>query len=159
VARWVVAPIVVYRDAGIRALPDWQCAHARSRRGLEDGGPVDLLERLLRSDEPSIRLQVRQGVQGAAEAEVAHMREQVRRSSRVATLLSERGADGTIRAHPYRAKRYGAHWVLVTLAELGYPAGDEALIPSANRCSTGCFQRLPRQSWQSPRPASLARLD
>jgi hypothetical protein len=90
---------------------------------------VDLVDRLLRSDEPSIRLQVRQGVQGATEAEVAHMREQVRRSSRVATLLSERGADGTIRAHPYRAKWYGAHWVLVTLAELGYPAGDEALIP------------------------------
>jgi hypothetical protein len=90
---------------------------------------VDLVDRLLRSDEPSIRLQVRQGVQGATEADVVDLREQVRRSSRVATLLSERGADGTIRAHPYRAKWDGAHWVLVTLAELGYPAGDEALIP------------------------------
>jgi hypothetical protein len=90
---------------------------------------VDLVDRLLRSDEPSIRLQVRHRVQGAAEAEVADLREQVRRSSRVATLLSERNADGTISAHPYRAKWYGAHWVLVTLAELGYPAGDEALIP------------------------------
>ena len=44
-------------------------------------------------------------------------------------LLSERAADGTINAHPYRAKWYGTHWVLVTLAELGYPVGDERLIP------------------------------
>jgi hypothetical protein len=90
---------------------------------------VDLVDRLLGSDEPSIRLQVRRGVLGASEAEVDDLREKVRRSSRVATLLSERNADGTISAHPYGAKWYGAHWVLVTLAELGYPAGDEALIP------------------------------
>jgi hypothetical protein len=44
-------------------------------------------------------------------------------------LLSERTAEGTISAHPYRAKWYGAHWVLVALAELGYPAEDETLLP------------------------------
>jgi hypothetical protein len=106
---------------------------------------VDLVDRLLQSDEPSIRLQVRHGVQGAPEAEVADLREQVRRSSRVATLLSERNADGTISAHPCRAKWYGAHWVLVTMAELGYPAGDEPLMPlreqvlerkASGRCSS-----------------------
>jgi hypothetical protein len=90
---------------------------------------VDLVDRLLRSDEPSIRLQVRHGVQGASEAEVGGLREQVRISSRVATVLSERNADGTISAHPYRAKWYGAHWVPATLAELDYPAGDESLMP------------------------------
>ena len=59
---------------------------------------MDLVDRLLRSDEPSIRLQVRRGVLGASEAELADLREKVRRSSRVATLLSERNADGTISA-------------------------------------------------------------
>jgi hypothetical protein len=89
---------------------------------------VSLLDRLLESDEPSIRLQIRLGVEQADEAEVTDLRDHVRRSPRVAALLSERKADGTINAHPY-AKWYGAHWVLVTLAELGYPAQDQTLIP------------------------------
>jgi hypothetical protein len=89
---------------------------------------VSLLDRLLESDEPSIRLQIQLGVEQADEAEVTDLRDHVRRSPRVAALLSERKADGTISAHPY-AKWYGAHWVLVTLAELGYPAQDQALIP------------------------------
>jgi hypothetical protein len=89
---------------------------------------VSLVDRLLASEEPSICLQVRLGVAGAAEAEVTHLREQVRRSARVTTLLSERNADGTISGHPYQ-KWSGAHWMLVALAELGYPAGDETLIP------------------------------
>jgi hypothetical protein len=90
---------------------------------------VSLVDRLLASEEPSIRLQVRRGLEEAGKAEVTELQEQVRRSPLVGTLLSERKADGTISAHPYRAKWYGAHWVLVTLAELGYPAEDETLIP------------------------------
>ncbi|MFJ2666394.1 hypothetical protein ACIO14_18795 [Nocardia fluminea] len=50
-------------------------------------------------------------------------------SERVRRLLSERVADGTLPFHPYNAKWRGAHWVLVALAELGYPAGDESLAP------------------------------
>jgi hypothetical protein len=88
-----------------------------------------LIDQLLQSDEPSIRLQIRLGVQDADEAGENDLRQQVRSSARVATLLSERGRDGSIDAHPYRAKWYGAHWVLVTLAELGYPSGDPSLIP------------------------------
>ena len=90
---------------------------------------MTLVDHLLASDEPSIRLQVRRGLEAASNAEATELQEQVRRSPRVATLLSERKADGTISAHPYRAKWYGAHWVLVTLAELGYPAEDQTLIP------------------------------
>jgi hypothetical protein len=90
---------------------------------------VPLLDQLLQSDEPSIRLQIRASVQDAASAEVNDLRQQVRSSARVSTLLSERARDGTIDAHPYRAKWYGAHWVLVMLAELGYPPGDATLIP------------------------------
>jgi hypothetical protein len=42
--------------------------------------------------------------------------------------LSERDGEGRIPYHPY-AKWYGAHWVLATLADLGYPPGDESLLP------------------------------
>jgi hypothetical protein len=42
--------------------------------------------------------------------------------------LSERDAHGRIDRHPY-TKWTGAHWVLVTLADLGYPPGDRALLP------------------------------
>ena len=116
---------------------------------------MSLIDQLLQSDEPSIRLQIRLGVQDADEAEANGMRQQVRSSARVLTLLSERGPDGLIDAHPYRAKWYGAHWVLVALAELGYPSGDSALIPLREQIlgwlfssdylkSLGRVRRLPR---------------
>jgi hypothetical protein len=92
---------------------------------------ADVMQRLLNSAEPSIRLQVVTDLLGEARGspEVRRLREQVRTSSRVATLLSERDATGRIPHHPYRAKWYGAHWVLVALAELGYPTADESLMP------------------------------
>ena len=89
---------------------------------------TSLTEQLLTSDEPSIHLHIRSHVRAADEPEVNDLQQHVRRSPRVASLLSERGSDGTIDAHPY-AKWYGAHWVLVTLAELGYHSGDQSLIP------------------------------
>ncbi|MGH2936016.1 MAG: hypothetical protein ACRDL2_16095 [Gaiellaceae bacterium] len=46
----------------------------------------------------------------------------------VDALLVNRLPDGTIPLHPY-AKWRGAHWVLVMLAELGHPGGDESLVP------------------------------
>jgi hypothetical protein len=57
-----------------------------------------------------------------------NVREQIKSSERVKRLLSERNADGEIPFHPY-AKWYGAHWVLVCLAELGYSLGNQTLIP------------------------------
>ena len=89
---------------------------------------MPLLDQLLQSDEPSVRLQIRLGLQRADDADANDLRQQVRSSARVTTLLSERVPDGTINAHPYR-KWYGAHWVLVMLAELGYPPGDPTLTP------------------------------
>jgi len=51
-----------------------------------------------------------------------------RHSSLVTKLLSERDSDGKIPFHPYK-KWNGAHWTLSILADLGYPAGDQALKP------------------------------
>ena len=92
---------------------------------------IDVVERLLASSEPAVRLRAIVGILGlppdSPEAEAA--RAACAGSERVSRLLSERRADGTIPFHPYNAKWYGAHWVLVTLAELGYPPGDRSLVP------------------------------
>ena len=94
-----------------------------------------ILDRLLASPEPSIRYKALTGLQGKTRRSpaVRAVMEEVRCSPRVATLLSERGADGTLPFHPY-TKWYGAHWVLPTLADLGYPPGDEGLIPLREQC-------------------------
>jgi hypothetical protein len=90
----------------------------------------DVVQRLMRSDEPSIRLQVVRDLFGRpSDVDLRALREQVRTSARVVTLLSERDETGRIPHHPYTAKWYGAHWILVALAELGYPAGDASLVP------------------------------
>jgi hypothetical protein len=99
--------------------------------GFASPADADVTQRLLQSAEPSIRLRVVTDLLGQPpdSRDVRRLREQVRTSSRVATLLSERDQSGRIPHHPYSAKWYGAHWVLVALAELGYPAGDESLVP------------------------------
>ncbi|MFF5035477.1 hypothetical protein [Nocardia salmonicida] len=93
--------------------------------------PDPIVARLLRSGEPSIRWRTLVGVFGLTprDAVVAAATAAVPGSERVRRLLSERVADGTLPFHPYNAKWRGAHWVLVALAELGYPAGDESLAP------------------------------
>ncbi len=85
---------------------------------------------LLFSSEPSIRYKALTGLLGKTRRSpaVRATMEEVRRSPRVQTLLSERATDGTIPCWPY-TKWYGAHWVLATLADLGYPPGDRDLIP------------------------------
>ena len=90
----------------------------------------EAIERLLRSDEPAIRYKVRVNVLGEdPEWEpIRQLQQEVRSSPRVTALLSERTGDGTIPYNSY-AKWYGAHWVLATLADLGYPPGDEQLAP------------------------------
>ncbi len=89
-----------------------------------------VINRLLSSVEPSIRCKTRVHILGEAHdsPSIRKLQEEIRKSPRVSTLLSERGPDGRIPFHPY-AKFYGAHWVLTTLADLGYPPGDKTLIP------------------------------
>jgi len=89
-----------------------------------------VVRRLLQSDEPSVRFKVLTQIlnRKVDSREVRHLQEKIRESPRVKQLLSERQADGQIPYHPY-SKWHGAHWVLATLADLGYPPGDESLIP------------------------------
>jgi hypothetical protein len=90
----------------------------------------EFLSALVGSDEPSIAYKARVLLLGddPTAPDVVELRDAIRRSERVRALLAERGADGTIPHHPY-AKWYGAHWVLVALADLEYPPGDPSLIP------------------------------
>ena len=89
-----------------------------------------VVQRLLASDEPSVRLRILTCIldcdDDSSEARAA--RTAVRSSPRTQTLLSERDEEGRIPCHPY-AKWRGAHWVLASLADMGYPPGDETLIP------------------------------
>jgi hypothetical protein len=91
-------------------------------------------DRLLSSAEPSIRFKTRVHVLGESPGSpsIRELREEIRSSPRVAMLLSERSPDGRLPFHPY-AKFCGAHWVLAALADLGYPPGDETLIPLRNQ--------------------------
>lgn len=91
-------------------------------------------ERLLASDEPSIRYKMLVNVLGRdrESAEIRALQDEIRESPRVRQLLSERDGDGNIPFHPY-AKWYGAHWVLADLADIGYPTGDATLLPLRER--------------------------
>jgi hypothetical protein len=89
-----------------------------------------IVEKLLASDEPAIRYQTRVHLldEDPGAPELRRLQAEIKDCEQVRTLLSERGADGKIPYHPY-AKWYGAHWALVALADLDYPAGDELLLP------------------------------
>lgn len=92
----------------------------------------DVIEALLRSDEPSVRWKARVGVLGEEPGSVGlhDLEETIRESPRVRTLLSRRTPDGRfVAGSSVYAKWQGAHWVLATLADLGYPRGDAGLAP------------------------------
>lgn len=90
------------------------------------------LDAPLNSPEPSIRYKVRVGVLGEnpASRKLQTLREEIRRSPRVRALLAGRTRDGRLlRGRNVYQKWQGAHWVMATLADLGYPAGDRTLRP------------------------------
>lgn len=89
-----------------------------------------VLERLLHSDEPTVRFKTLARVlrvPGDAPV-IQQTHAAIQTSPRVCRLLSHRCRDGASPLHPY-AKWVGAHWILATLAELDYPPADATLIP------------------------------
>jgi hypothetical protein len=100
----------------------------------------ELIATLLKSSEPSIRWKVRSRVLGESPSSkgLIVLAAEIRRSRRVTTLLSRRDGRGRLvgGAGVY-AKWQGAHWVLATLADIGYPAGDRSLLPVRDQiCET-----------------------
>jgi len=61
---------------------------------------------------------------------VRQVQEEIRNSQRVRALLDHRDRHGRFKnTRSVYAKWQGAHWVLATLADIGYPAEDPSLIP------------------------------
>src|SRR5205809_1651412 len=94
------------------------------------------IETLLRSSEPSIRWKARVQVLGedAESKKMRTLREEIRGSPTVRALLSRRlqlGRPGSARSVYYHWQ--GLHWVVASLADLGYPEGDESLHPIRDR--------------------------
>lgn len=91
---------------------------------------MHILELLLNSEDPAIRYKTRVHLLGedSQNDELCRLRQSIQTSSRARELLSHRASDGTLPFHPYK-KWIGAHWTLVSLADLEYPPGDPALFP------------------------------
>src|SRR5262245_61180574 len=91
---------------------------------------ASVVETLLQSDEPAIRFKVRTGYLGEDRdsKSIERLRGEVKDSPLVAALLRGRAKDGRIRG-PVYAKWQGAHWIMATLADIGYPTGDRSLLP------------------------------
>jgi len=104
---------------------------SRARRLTSAAAPyASVVDALLASDEPSIRWKVRTGVLGedADSKSVRALREEIRTSPRVRALTARRDAKGRLNSgRSVYDKWQGAHWVLASLADLGYPAGDATL--------------------------------
>ena len=86
-----------------------------------------IVDHLLGSDEPSVRWKIRVGVLGEdpESRPGRRLQDEIRRSPRARRLI-----DGQAELRPAcYAKWQGGHWVLASLADLGYPRGDEALVP------------------------------
>jgi len=86
----------------------------------------EIINRLLASEEPSIRYKVLVHVLGeeVESKKIRNLRNEIKKSPRV------RDNKGRIQPvhQPYK-KWIGAHWVFATLADIGYPPGDNDLVP------------------------------
>lgn len=96
---------------------------------------TDLIERLLQSEEPSIRWKIKVNVLGEdrESAEIQALEAEIKDSPRVKALLQKVDKAGVM--HPDVAvyqKWHGPQWLLMTLADIGYPRGDEFLRPMAD---------------------------
>jgi hypothetical protein len=92
--------------------------------------PDSVVRTLLESPEPAIRFRIRTGYLGEDphSRSIRALRNEVRDSPLVASLFRRRGNDGRIRGRVY-AKWQGVHWLMATLADIGYPSGDRRLHP------------------------------
>lgn len=106
---------------------------------------TDVIDRLLNSDDPAVRIKTEVQLLGADPYSWDTMvkRRQIAGSPRVRALLSERDAEGRIPHHPYK-KWYGAHWVLAQLADIGYPPGDASLLPLRDQAYEWLFSKRHR---------------
>jgi hypothetical protein len=97
---------------------------------------ASVLDALLHSEEPSIQWKARVGILGEDpdSKTLRGLREEIRKSRRAKTLLCRRDPQGRIvGGRGVYAKWQGAHWIMASLADLGYPEADDSLIPARDQ--------------------------
>lgn len=89
-----------------------------------------MIARLENSPEPSIRylLKASDGGLTVSSPEMVALKEEVRISPRIQAMLEWRSPDGSLPVHAY-SKWKGAFWTLLQFVDLGYPSGDDTLLP------------------------------
>ncbi len=95
-----------------------------------------LIETLLKSNEPSIRWKASVNLlnEDRNSSRIKVLEQQIKNSDRVQSLLQRVNDDGTLASQRNVYDKFqGAHWVLVTLSDIGYPKSDNTLIPIANQ--------------------------
>ncbi len=113
-----------------------------------------IIEKLLTSDEPSIRWKVRSRVHGDSEDALIDLRQEIKASPRVRALLGDRDEKGRVRpVHHVYKKWNGAHWVLAHLADIGYPEGDSDLIPIREQVLNCWLERIQEYVCEKPIPS------
>ena len=92
------------------------------------------IEWLLESGDPSVRYFALTDLLGKTHRspEVRAARDQIVNGPRVRKLLSGQKRDGGFGVHPYQ-KWTGTHWRLVSLVELGIPAGEPRAVAAADQ--------------------------
>ncbi len=85
---------------------------------------------------------------------IRNLQREIRASPRVRTLLARRDARGFLRRgkDPY-AKWQGPHWVLPTLADIGYPPGDRSLTPMRDQVLDRWLADVYRREYDAPSAA------
>lgn len=95
-----------------------------------------IITQLLNSKEPAVRLKtyLRLLEYDYDSTEVKKLTANIKEESpTVSTIFSYLPKDETSKSFHVYAKFQGTHWLLSILADIGYPPGDAALLPSINR--------------------------
>jgi hypothetical protein len=117
-------------------LAQLRYASRHRRRSKEFLLATSITDQLLQSDNPSVRWKLRTKVFGESRTSVRvqSLEREISKSERVRALLRNQIDDGTIAVEKGEyAKWQGAHWVLSSLADIGYPEGDQRLRPVADQ--------------------------
>lgn len=91
-----------------------------------------IIQKLLNSAEPAIRWKIRTLVlaEDPSSSSIKSLQSEIKNSPLVQKMLSNRDESGKILTkHSVYDKWQGAHWILATLADIGYPANDAELLP------------------------------
>ena len=91
-----------------------------------------IVQKLLHSLEPSIRYKTRILLLNESKSSLQNekLRQEIKHSTRVRTLLKNQNKKGQLEPTKQVYKKWqGAHWIMASLADIGYPEGDEDLRP------------------------------